>query len=440
MKTTKASEIMTKARIRLVSTHPFFGNASMKLKLIEDPNIETMCTNGKEIRYSPAFVEDNIMLHNVGVLAHEVMHVTNGHCLRRGDKNAKLFNVACDYAINPILVNGGFELPEGALLDDAYNGMSAEEIYNSLLDDYEQEEGESGGGGDGDGETTDESGSGDGDGIGDGSGDGESGESGESSESGDSGDSLDDWVQDTFGDQAGEFEDQKNADGSSMDESEKQQELSDLTISNSQSEMRAKSHGKGGGGFASELKGATKSAIAWDDVLLPICQDALSDEQTFNRPNRRYIAQDLYMPSNDKSDIRCAVIGLDTSYSVDDHYLRLFKGGAQRIFEDVGFDKIYVVDFTDRVERVTEYNRGDEFNMSDRFHGGTHFSSVTDWIEDEGINPSILLYMTDGLGRAPLEPDYPVVWCLPEKCADDHTLRYSGIDQYGTVIPMQKVS
>ena len=67
--------------------------------------------------------------------------------------------------------------------------------------------------------------------------------------------------------------------------------------------------------------------------------------------------------SNDKSDIRCAVIGLDTSYSVDDHYLRLFKGGAQRIFEDVGFDKIYVVDFTDRVERVTEYNRGDEFNM-----------------------------------------------------------------------------
>ena len=145
MKTTKASETMTKARIRLVSTHPFFGNASMKLKLIEDPNIETMCTNGKEIRYSPAFVEDNIMLHNVGVLAHEVMHVTNGHCLRRGDKNAKLFNVACDYAINPILVNGGFELPEGALLDDAYNGMSAEEIYNSLLDDYEQEEGESGG-------------------------------------------------------------------------------------------------------------------------------------------------------------------------------------------------------------------------------------------------------------------------------------------------------
>ena len=108
------------------------------------------------------------------------------------------------------------------------------------------------------------------------------------------------------------------------------------------------------------------------------------------------IAEDMYMPSYDKSDIKCAVVGLDTSYSVDDKYLRLFKGGLTRIFEEVGFDTIYVVDFTDTVERVTEYNRGDEFDMSDRFHGGTHFASVTDWIDEEGINPSMLIYMTDG--------------------------------------------
>ena len=75
--------------------------------------------------------------------------------------------------------------------------------------------------------------------------------------------------------------------------------------------------------------------------------------------------------------------------------------------------------------------------MEDRFYGGTRFASVTDWIEEEGINPSMLIYMTDGLGRAPIEPDYPVVWCLPEAYAEDkHTLRYSGIDQYGTLIPM----
>tara|TARA_R110001599_G_scaffold13772_1_gene61336 strand:- start:114 stop:1439 length:1326 start_codon:yes stop_codon:yes gene_type:complete len=436
-----ADTIMSRARTRLVSSHPFFGNASMKLKLIEDSSIDTMCTDGKVIRYNPDFVEDQIMLHNVGVLAHEVMHVTNGHMLRRGTRNHKLFNVACDYAINPILVKGGFELPEGVLLDDAYENMSAEEIYNILIDQYEDQEDDddsgSGNSPEGQPDTSDSDDSGSGSGSGSDS-DEESDEDSDGSGSG-SGNPLDDWVQDTFGDQIGEVEDQKNADGSELNESEKQREIQDLNVSNAQSEMRAKSYGRGGGGFATELKGSQEEGTDWETLLLSICQDSISEEFTYNRPNRRYIAEDIYMPSRDKSDVRCAVIGLDTSYSVENKMLNLFKGGLTRIFEDVGFDKIYVIDFTDRVERVTEYDRGDEFDMSDRFGGGTHFASVTDWIEEEGINPSCLIYLTDGYGRAPIQPDYPVVWCLPPD-ADDYTLRSSGIDKYENVILLSKVA
>mgnify|MGYP003635638618 FL=1 len=434
-----ADTIMSRARTRLVSSHPFFGNASMKLKLIEDSSIDTMCTDGKVIRYNPDFVEDQIMLHNVGVLAHEVMHVTNGHMLRRGTRNHKLFNVACDYAINPILVKGGFELPEGVLLDDAYENMSAEEIYNILIDQYEDQEDDddsgSGNSPEGQPDTSDSDDSGSGSGS---DSDEESDEDSDGSGSG-SGNPLDDWVQDTFGDQIGEVEDQKNADGSELNESEKQREIQDLNVSNAQSEMRAKSSGRGGGGFATELKGSQEEGTDWETLLLSICQDSISEEFTYNRPNRRYIAEDIYMPSRDKSDVRCAVIGLDTSYSVENKMLNLFKGGLTRIFEDVGFDKIYVIDFTDRVERVTEYDRGDEFDMSDRFGGGTHFASVTDWIEEEGINPSCLIYLTDGYGRAPIQPDYPVVWCLPPD-ADDYTLRSSGIDKYENVILLSKVA
>ena len=440
-----ADTIMSRARTRLVSSHPFFGNASMKLKLIEDSSIDTMCTDGKVVRYNPAFVEDQIMLHNVGVLAHEVMHVTNGHMLRRGDRNHKLFNVACDFAINPILVKGGFELPEGVLLNDDYENMSAEEIYNILIDQYEDQEddddSDSGSGSSPEGQPdtsdSDDSGSGSGSGSDEESDDSSSDDS--SSDDSSSEDSLDDWVQDTFGDQIGEVEDQKNVDGSDLTESEKQKEIEDLNVSNAQSEMRAKSSGMGGGGFASELKGTQNEGTDWETLLLSICQDSLSEEFTYNRPNRRYIADNIYMPSRDKSDVRCAVIGLDTSYSVEDKMLNLFKGGLTRIFEDVGFDKIYVLDFTDRVERVTEYDRGDEFDMSTRFGGGTHFASVTDWIEEEGLNPSCLIYLTDGYGRAPIQPDYPVVWCLPPD-TDEWTLRYGGIDKYENVILLSKVT
>ena len=37
-----ADTIMSRARTRLVSSHPFFGNASMKLKLIEDSSIDRL--------------------------------------------------------------------------------------------------------------------------------------------------------------------------------------------------------------------------------------------------------------------------------------------------------------------------------------------------------------------------------------------------------------
>ena len=38
----KAKDIMTKARTRLVTGYPFFGNVAMRLKLIEDESVSTM--------------------------------------------------------------------------------------------------------------------------------------------------------------------------------------------------------------------------------------------------------------------------------------------------------------------------------------------------------------------------------------------------------------
>ena len=37
--------------------------------------------------------------------------------LRRGKRNPKKWNIACDLAINPIIERHGFELPEGSLND-----------------------------------------------------------------------------------------------------------------------------------------------------------------------------------------------------------------------------------------------------------------------------------------------------------------------------------
>jgi FkbM family methyltransferase len=46
--------------------------------------------------------------------------------------------MACDYAINPMLVDAGLTLPKDVLLDHRFRGMSAERVYNLLEEEEEQ--------------------------------------------------------------------------------------------------------------------------------------------------------------------------------------------------------------------------------------------------------------------------------------------------------------
>jgi hypothetical protein len=47
--------------------------------------------------------------------------------------------MACDYAINPMLVDAGLTLPKDVLLDKRFRGMSAERIYNLLEEDEQNQ-------------------------------------------------------------------------------------------------------------------------------------------------------------------------------------------------------------------------------------------------------------------------------------------------------------
>jgi hypothetical protein len=91
--------------------------------------IDTMATDNKAIYYNPAFVDTLTVGEVKGVLCHEIMHIANGHSLRRGSRDPFAWNVACDYAINPLILKGRMILPKDCLNDPKYSGMSAEEIY-----------------------------------------------------------------------------------------------------------------------------------------------------------------------------------------------------------------------------------------------------------------------------------------------------------------------
>jgi hypothetical protein len=127
---TPAAERIRKARTALLLDHPFFGSLLFRLKGEECRSIPTMATNGVVLRYNPAFVDTLNAATLAGVLAHEVMHPALQHHTRRVKRDPRRWNEACDYAINPLLLDAGLSLPDDVLVDPRFRGMSAEQIYN----------------------------------------------------------------------------------------------------------------------------------------------------------------------------------------------------------------------------------------------------------------------------------------------------------------------
>lgn len=129
----------------------FFAQLLAKLNIYgsSDPRYTTMCTNGLNIQYHPDFVLGQSDAAIRFVLCHEILHCVGDHMTRRGNRNPLLWNYAADYAINPILneevVPGQFEWPKQpdgsrmGLFEKKYIGMRAEDIYDLIKDDMEQQ-------------------------------------------------------------------------------------------------------------------------------------------------------------------------------------------------------------------------------------------------------------------------------------------------------------
>lgn len=113
---------LVKARAAMVMTQPFFASLALRLELKEDPDCATAWTDGKVFAYNPDYIrilpDDKL----VGLSAHTVMHPACQHHKRRKGRDPSLWNKACDYAINPILIEAGLALPDGFLYEKNLRG------------------------------------------------------------------------------------------------------------------------------------------------------------------------------------------------------------------------------------------------------------------------------------------------------------------------------
>lgn len=133
-------EKLITSRIALLLKAPFFGNLATRLKLVNaDEWCGTAATDGRNFYYNSEFVNKLPQKQIEFLMGHEVLHIVYDHMGRRGDRDARLHNVAADYCVNSDLKEqkiGDF-IPIG-LYDKKFDGWSSEEVYDYLYENAEK--------------------------------------------------------------------------------------------------------------------------------------------------------------------------------------------------------------------------------------------------------------------------------------------------------------
>jgi predicted metal-dependent peptidase len=409
-----------RVRTRLLLDQPFFGTLAMHVDLIEDASIPTAQTNGVFLKYNPDFFATLTTSEQVGVLAHEVLHCALLHPYRRGSRDAHEWNVACDYAINSQLLASNFVLPSGVLVDPQYDGMSAEQIYSKRRaepmqepepSEEQEEQDEEGPDQDEEGPDQDDSEAGD-DGQGDEDGaddDSASDDSGTSDESGEGDEEAQTGAETSMpGCPTGEF-----VDGPETASAPEELTAADWEVIAEEAAAVATRAGDLPGGIGRALKETREPSIDWKADTQAFIVNTVESDLSWSRPNRRFVSRGLYLPGPVKENVGVLVVGLDTSSSITQAMLNDFASELVGLMRDARPEKVHVVYCDTQVNGVQEFETDDEIKLTLTGGGGTDFQPVFDWVEENGIDPIGLVYLTDLEASAPSEPSYPVLWVTP---------------------------
>ncbi|MGD8560818.1 MAG: VWA-like domain-containing protein, partial [Gammaproteobacteria bacterium] len=339
-------------------------------------------------------------------LAHEALHCALSHFARRGHRDKRKWDIACDLAINPLLQAEGFKLPAGALMLDGFEGMTAEEIYPSINDDFEEE-------------CHDKH-------VYDNDSDvkpnPEEADRGENS------------PPDTPPDETP----QKQPQGREPSQKSPKPDESDgggapqpPPLSKSEKEnldtqwqqrlagaaQQAMQAGKMGGAMARLVDYLLQPQLPWRNVLAHFMSAIARDDYSYARPSSRRGDPAIY-PSLRSGQVNVTV-ALDTSGSISDEDMRQFITEIDAIKSQVRARvTLHACDSELAEGGPWVFEPWEEFKLPRHFKGGggTAFAPIFNWVEQSDMHPDLLIYFTDARGPIPpQQPPYPVVWLIKGK-------------------------
>ena len=383
---------LVKARAAMVVNHPFFASLSLRLDLREDTSCHTAWTDGKVMGYNPNYIKVLSQEKLVGLTAHTVMHPACRHHERRQDRDPKLWNKACDYAINPILIDAGLTLPDGFLMDPAYEGKTADEVYARLKEGEAEEEKGEGQREDPDPEKDNRE---------------NPEEENGAQEAGPS--EKDTSPDETDPGMAGEVRDGNSDPRSAPGETEEETDWEQAMV---QAAGNARAMGALPRGIDLFVKDRLSPRLPWQELLALFIQQSARADYTWTQPNRRYVHQDLYFPALVSDRLPELAVAVDTSGSIRPGELDGFAAELSAILS-MNPSRIHLL-YTDMA--VNRYQAVDPWDLPVTFSpkggGGTDFRPAFRFLDRQGIQPYCLIYLTDLECRLfpGRPPGYPVLW------------------------------
>lgn len=362
----EVKESIITARIGLLLRHPWFGNMATRLIITQADNwCPTAACNGKELFYNTQFFHSLALSEVEFVVAHEILHSALDHIFRGEHRNRTIFNIACDYVVNNILVRDKIgERPKGIDIfqDFKYDGWTAEDIYDELLAKTEEQLGKLG-------EMLDEH-------V-----DWEDGGTNSMSAGGDA-----------------SGEPGPGVDGPPVLSKEEMNAIKDDVKEN----MISAAQSTGAGNIPMEInrliKELTESKIDWRDLLQQQIQSTVRSNYSFARPSRKGWGSNIIIPGMEREEAIEIAVSMDMSGSINDEQARDFLSEVRGIMDQYSSYKIDVWTFDTKVYNhvvYTEDNADDIAEYDLIGGGGTDFECVWTYMKENNIVPRKLIMFTD---------------------------------------------
>lgn len=343
-------------------TAAFLGPVLCSLDFVWEPRVKTAATDGRKVWWNPTFFMSLTAETRATVLVHELWHPALLHGIRRGGRDPKIWNKACDYRINNDLLAAGFSFKgiEWCCLDPSLddNGrLSEEEIFDLI--------------------------------------------------------------------QSGAITPPANAPGSGGDDADwGDEDMVEPSNEDAQKVvemvMRAVHQHKLAGGAGNipivieeTLAKFLEPIVPWEKELMQFCTDLVEDGYTWSKPNRRY-AHRVYLPSVtlEEERLRHICYYLDVSGSCSNHDVLRFNSEVKFIKEVLRPEKLTLVQFTSEIVHEEVFLDEDPFEETIRYGtGGTSLVCVRQHMLKNRPTAAIVFSDLDCSPMQKLPYDIPVIWC-----------------------------